>query len=182
MAGPAWLEHATYCFVGSRSIQLSYGPARTAAQTLFNGCSKSQNNDPTYWIVSLPGMLASDCSNRQTASRTLSGIACMHVLRIRSGEAYRICAWASWIVPCPGKGMSWDNVHWGRLQHAPSGNGEERLLARGQLLIKRVKKNSGGRGLAHQSNDLDQSFLPECFQGSGKSFRTHRLLAKGFTA
>ena len=25
MARPGWLEHPTYCFVGSRSIQLSYG-------------------------------------------------------------------------------------------------------------------------------------------------------------
>ena len=29
MVGPGWLEHPTYCFVGSRSIHLSYGRLRT---------------------------------------------------------------------------------------------------------------------------------------------------------
>ena len=53
MARPGWLEHPTYCFVGSRSIHLSYGRAITYGWPLFPCCSRSESrpllNPITSW-------------------------------------------------------------------------------------------------------------------------------------
>ena len=52
MARPGWLEHPTYCFVGSRSIHLSYGRAITYGGPLFHDRSKSPSRPLLNRIMS----------------------------------------------------------------------------------------------------------------------------------